>query len=153
MNSKKGQGASEYLILLAVVLIVAMVAIALLSGFTDTGSSATETEGKQYWVGSARPFTAPEYTQQNSTFYFTLKNVEPGRLTITSIALDSESYVSNISFNPGATKTISFPVSSTCNETSYDFFEYDVLINYTTSNGLTKTQSGAKPVSGRCLVG
>ena len=54
MHSKKGQGASEYLILLAVVLIVSMVAIALLGGFMGLGTSATETEGKQYWTGSVR---------------------------------------------------------------------------------------------------
>ena len=154
MNSKKGQGAAEYLILLAVVLIVAIVAIALLGGFTDVGASATENEGRQYWTGSVRPFLAPEYSQQNSTFYVTLKNVEPARIILTSISLDgTDSYISNVSFNGGATKTISFPVSTTCDEVSYDFFEYDVVINYTTSNDVTKSQIGAKPFAGRCISG
>ena len=151
MNSKKGQGASEYLILLAVVLIVGMVAIALLGGFTEVGASATGTESRQYWTGSVRPFIAPEYTQQGSTFTVTLKNVESSRLMLTSISLDSDSFVENYSFNPGATKTISFPVSTVCNDTSYDFFEYDVVLNYTTTNDVVKSQRGAKPFAGRCI--
>jgi len=151
MNSKKGQGASEYLVLLAVVLIVSMVAIALLGGFSNLGSSAVETESKQYWTGSVRPFIAPEYTQQNSTFYVTLKNIEPNRLMLTSISLGSDSYEANVSFNGGATKTLTFPVSVQCNETSYDFFEYDVVINYTSTNDIEKSQRGTKPFAGRCL--
>ena len=153
MGFKKGQGAAEYLILLAVVLIVGIVAIALLGGFTDIGGSAMENEGRQYWTGSVRPFIAPDYTQQNSTFYVTFKNVEPSRLMLTSISLDSDTYSTNVSFNAGASKTISFPVSSACNETSYDFFEYDVIINYTTDNEVQKSQRGSKPFAGRCLAG
>lgn len=152
MSYKKGQGAAEYLILLAVVLIVSIVAIALLGGFTDVGASATENEGKQYWTGSVRPFIAPDYSQQGSTFYVTLKNVEASRLMLTSISLGSDSYVANVSFNPGATKTLSFPVSSACNETSYDFFEYAVVINYSSTNDVSKSQRGAKPFAGRCIV-
>jgi len=152
MSSKKGQGAAEYLILLAVVLIVGIVAIALLGGFTDVSGSAMENESRQYWTGAVRPFIVQEYSQQGSTFYLTMKNVEASRLMFNSISLDgTDTYVANVSFNSGATKTLSFPVSTTCNETSFDFFEYDVIINYSTTNGLTKSQRGEKPFAGRCI--
>lgn len=152
MSFKKGQGAAEYLILLAVVLIVGIVAIALLGGFADVGGSAMENESRQYWTGSVRPFIVPEYSQQGSTFYATLKNVEASRFMFNSISLDGgDTYVANVSFNAGAQKTITFNVSTTCNESSYDFFEYDVIINYTTTNDIQKTQRGTKPFAGRCI--
>ena len=55
MVQMRGQGATEYLVLLAVVLIIALVSIALLGFFPGLASDAKATQSASYWK-SARPF-------------------------------------------------------------------------------------------------
>ena len=56
---KKAQGATEYLVLLAVVLIVALVSVALLGFFPGMASDAQLTQSKAYWQ-SASPISILE---------------------------------------------------------------------------------------------
>jgi len=55
----KAQGATEYLVLLAVVLIVALVSVALLGFFPEMASDAQVTESRMYWQ-SASPIAIME---------------------------------------------------------------------------------------------
>ena len=55
----KGQGATEYLVLLAVVLIVALVSVALLGFFPGMASDAQITQSQMYWR-SASPIAIVE---------------------------------------------------------------------------------------------
>jgi len=55
----KGQGATEYLVLLAVVLIVALVSVALLGFFPGMASDAQLTQSQMYWR-SATPISIVE---------------------------------------------------------------------------------------------
>ena len=55
----KAQGATEYLVLLAVVLIVALVSVALLGFFPGMASDAQLTQSKTYW-SSASPIAIEE---------------------------------------------------------------------------------------------
>ena len=57
----RGQGATEYLVLLAVVLIIALVGIALLGFFPGTASDAQMTESKLYWQ-SVNPIVIIEWS-------------------------------------------------------------------------------------------
>jgi len=74
-----GQGATEYLVLLAVVLIVALVSVALLGFFPGMASDAQQTQSKTYWQ-SAQPISITEsaarlYTGNNVTYpYLRLRN-------------------------------------------------------------------------------
>ncbi|MEM2137936.1 MAG: hypothetical protein QW568_02515 [Candidatus Anstonellaceae archaeon] len=66
MELKKGQGATEYLVLLAVVLIIALVSIALLSWFPGTAGDTRLTESQLYWK-SASPLSVEDvYGETNS---------------------------------------------------------------------------------------
>jgi len=56
----RGQGATEYLVLLAVVLIVALVSVALLGFFPGMASDAQITQSKTYWQG-ASPIAIVDY--------------------------------------------------------------------------------------------
>jgi hypothetical protein len=60
MVHHKGQGATEYLVLLAVVLIVALVSVALLGFFPSMASDAQVTQSKMYWQ-SASPIAIMEW--------------------------------------------------------------------------------------------
>jgi len=59
MGFLKGQGATEYLVLLAVVLIVALVSVALLGFFPGMASDAQITQSQMYWQ-SATPISIVE---------------------------------------------------------------------------------------------
>jgi hypothetical protein len=70
----KAQGATEYLVLLAVVLIVALVSVALLGFFPGMASDAQLTQSQAYWQ-SASPIAIVEssallvcHTSANYTF-------------------------------------------------------------------------------------
>jgi len=62
----RAQGATEYLVLLAVVLIVALVSVALLGFFPGMASDAQETQSKTYWQ-SASPIAITEWGARYSS--------------------------------------------------------------------------------------
>lgn len=151
MGSRKGQGAAEYLVLLAVVLIVAMIGIVLLGGFSSTGGDAREMETRQYWASSA-PFAINDWTQINSTLYVTLVNRENNRLILRQMIVGNVTidFGAGWTMGPQAAKNISIAGFQACNLTSYDSFSYDVKIAYDSENIANRTQSGTKPLTGRC---
>jgi len=83
-----GQGATEYLVLLAVVLIVALVSVALLGFFPGMASDAQITQSKAYWA-SAQPIAITDVGGRlvisngltYSYFFFTNNGAYPIRIT------------------------------------------------------------------------
>jgi len=156
----RGQGSSEYLIVLAVVLVVSLVTIVLVGGFPAMGGDARKAESSQYWIGSAKPFSITEQTQINDTVFITLLNTESTRFVLRNITLTT----GNRTFSPldmptdgftmggGVRKTITISNMTRCNETSYDEYEYDVHITYDTSDIAGKSEYGSKPIIGKCVV-
>ena len=86
------QGATEYLVLLAVVLIVALVSVALLGFFPGMASDAKMTQSKTYW-SSATPIAivdnaARAFSDVNGNFtwiYLRIRNTGNYPITITKI--------------------------------------------------------------------
>jgi hypothetical protein len=84
----KAQGSTEYLVLLAVVLIIALVSLALLSFFPGTSLDAKLTQSKMYW-SSASPIAIVDWSARvasstgNNVPYLRIKNtgVYPIRIT------------------------------------------------------------------------
>jgi len=91
----KGQGATEYLVLLAVVLVIALVAIALLGFFPGMAGDAQETQSKAYWSG-ASPIaivdgTASAYDPTPGThFCIKIRNTGAYRLQIKQVLANSQ---------------------------------------------------------------
>lgn len=152
MSSRRGQGAAEYLVLLAVVLIVAMVGITLLGGFAGFGGDARLQEARQYW-SSTRPFAITEFSQNQNTIFLTILNKEPSRLVLTNITVQnvSVSYPDGITFNGGSSRTFNLTGMRTCNMTSFDTFEYNINFTYSSSDIVNQKQIGVKPISGKCV--
>jgi len=93
------QGATEYLVLLAVVLIVALVSVALLGFFPGMASDAQITQSQAYWQ-SASPIAVIEwsaryYNQSGTggmTFpYLRIRNTGAYPITITKMLAGNES--------------------------------------------------------------
>ncbi|MFH0927722.1 MAG: hypothetical protein V1822_04035 [Candidatus Micrarchaeota archaeon] len=59
--SKKAQLSSEFIVILGVVLIVAMVAIGLTLLFSQASRDITENEARAYWASQPQPLRMPQY--------------------------------------------------------------------------------------------
>ena len=87
---KNGQGATEYLVLLAVVLIVALVSVALLGFFPGMASDAQMTQSRTYWT-SAQPISIIEsgagaYSSNANTYlYLRMRNSGAYPIRITGV--------------------------------------------------------------------
>ncbi len=147
----RGQGASEYLILIAVALIVALIAIVLLGGFTNTGSSAMDNEAKSYW-SITRPFGITQWVQVNDTLYMSVVNRGPDQLIVRSVKVGPVTANLGAGWNwkSGGEKNMSISGLTNCTRGLHDSFSYNVTFNYDTFELPGQSQTGTKPVSGSC---
>ena len=105
----KAQGATEYLVLLAVVLIVALVSVALLGFFPGMASDAQRQQSEMYWKG-AQPISIVEWGFKNYgasnpgyvDFYMRLKNSGAYKIRITKFILDNNLEVTGLWCSTGA---------------------------------------------------
>jgi len=87
-----GQGATEYLVLLAIVLVVALVSVALLGFFPGMASDTQEAQSRAYWSG-ASPISIVEWGARNtisgptemSVAFLRIRNTGNYPITITKI--------------------------------------------------------------------
>jgi len=116
----RAQGATEYLVLLAVVLIVALVSVALLGFFPGMASDAQITQSRAYWQ-SAGPIAvidisnAYDRSGPSATNYIYLKfrNSGPYKVAITKLLTDADA--ANITTNAGVpTQIILSPGEEGC---------------------------------------
>jgi len=123
MRFYKGQGATEYLVLLAVVLIVALVSVALLGFFPSMASDAQITQSQTYWQ-SASPIaivesSARQYVDTATLFYLRIKNTGIYPIRITAL------------IDPGGNKATQFyaqfPYCGIPVEGSYNISDYYYL--------------------------
>lgn len=156
MKCSKGQGASEYLMVFAAVLLISMIAVVLMGYFTSFSTDAAITSSNTYWRSEARPFAILEHTgtAANGTYYLRIENAE-GRetLNITNIALENVSAVgstagvTSVAFLPGESRIMILNGGKT--GTSGAIYELDVNITYIRKNGIPAVQYGTKKLVGR----
>ncbi len=148
----KGQGAAEYLILLAIVLVVALVGILLLGGFTATGGDARDAQSVQYWSGVATPFAITQWTQIGNTLYMTMANRANDRYILRQIVMGNVTVDlgAGWSVGPQSVKNISISGLQACNQTTYDSFSYNVSFYYDSESISNHSQIGVKPLAGKC---
>ena len=161
----KGQGATEYLVLLAVVLIVAMVAIALLGFFPGLSYDAKKSESDSYWQG-ARPFQVTEHSQTGSVLTMVIRNVEANQLKFDNISVAGGNFQSYINgtggidlstasptgayIGSGETKIITANDLNSFNCSSGTIYEYNINFTYDSGAIANKAQYGAKTIIGKC---
>jgi len=117
-----GQGATEYLVLLAVVLIVALVSVALLGFFPGMASDAQITQSQMYWK-SANPISIVENGARVSSFsgnvypYLRIRN--SGIYPIRIIAIIGGDGGRATQFYGGASVSCGTPTSNSYNLSDY----------------------------------
>ena len=151
MEFRKGQGATEYLVLLAVVLIIALVSIALLGFFPGLASDARITQSNSYWRGEARPFAILEHSFRGTSGKLIIQNNDAsGSLSGVAVAVGTcaNSSVPS-SLGPGETGVVDFATSCGQPSSSGSVYDLNVTFNYTSPNGIAGRQYGAKNIVGK----
>ena len=150
MLFKKGQGATEYLIILAVVIIVALIVVAAMGGIPGIGTGAKERAAESYWA--SQDIGIDSYAV-NSTGYVTLnlRNNLRNSATVTAVSVGGETVSSgDLTLGTGASSSRAGDTSLTC--TAGESFSYEVSITYTddeTSASYTLDGDGTK-LEGTC---
>lgn len=159
MACKKAQGATEYLVVFAVVLIVAMVAVGLLASAPQLFGQAKDTASSIYWSSTKPIQLAGWVVRANGTVSLSVQNAGMGPITITQISFSRQadfaspdnSLPLNLSLSGGSPSVYGSDdaISPPYRCASGSAYEYYVRFNYT-SNGQAGFFSGSKPISGRC---
>ena len=153
MGIFRGQGATEYLVLLAVVLIVALVSVALLGFFPGMAADARMTQSQSYWRGQARPFAILDSSIVGTGGNFSIQNMEAnGPYNITGIVISNTTVIvgNTVTFAAGEVKTVAISGGiPAC--TAGAIYDYNVTITYNTPSGITGVkQYGTKNLIGKC---
>ena len=143
-----GQGSTEYLVLLAVVLMIALVAIALLGYFPGLALDAKKTQSDSYWKAE-RPIGVLEHSQVGTNLTLVLQNNEPAELTVTAVySGDGGSNLSSFTINGGEKKVVAIYNATSCATGSA--YEYAVNFTYNSKDLTNQKQLGTKPLIGKC---
>lgn len=152
---KKGQGATEYLIILAVVIVIALIVVAVMGGIPGIGGGAGTRASAAYWAATDVAITAYAVTTADDYANLTIKNNMRNQITVNSLKLDNEEICSGITLAAGATsscdKTGTLTTFCSAPGTSYAL---NVKINYTDDiTGATYTFTGAgTKLEGTCAA-
>ncbi len=174
-----GQGATEYLILLAVVLVIAIVVVALLGFFPGTATDARMAQSKAYWDGVASPLqitdTQPLFTGTSNIICgqaskrgtrMAIMNTYTSQITITTLSVGNTSTTTtSVQFCPGSGGAVAPSITvdpggsalvdvitgtDYCGGANGSLGEYYVRFTYSTPYLAGQTQLGSKPLSFRC---
>ncbi len=146
----KGQGSTEYLVILAVVLIVALLVIGLLGQFTGFGTGALEQQSKAYWQ-AASPFSIQNIKVSGNSVQMDVKNQLSQRVNLTNVSFDAvDIRATSAFFAPGQTATVSGTVSGFNCSAGQPFEFTTVKFTYNQGGISALIQTGDKALVGKC---
>ncbi len=148
----KGQGTTEYLIILAVIIVIALVVVGVMGWFPGLATGITESQSRAYWKSSAPiAITDWQVTSTATEATFSLQNLTTDKIQVTEITVDNTA-MGIMDANLAAGDTNGAVTGSTgiaCSSGSS--YQYDVSIAYNVVGGIQgKTQTGQKPLIGTC---
>ena len=150
MMFKKGQVSTEYLVILAVVLVVALIVVALVGGMSPVSTGVSESQSKNYWL-SVAPVSISSWKYSGTALDLTLQNMGGQKVTITKIDIGStpSAYTGNASLAVGETKTVTATLG-TCGTAGSTFELQNISITYTMGTVTGLLQKGDKAMVGKC---
>lgn len=146
---RKGQGATEYLIILAIVIVIALIVVGVLGGIPGIGGNSKQQASKVYWETAEIGIVDYYDTASGDTLSMKIKNTQSDTITIDSVTISGDADNTNTTLAPGEEATYS--VSKPCANAG-DSFEYDVSIDYYNQGaGNTRfTFAGTQKLIGSC---
>ncbi len=160
---EKGQGTIEYLVIIAIVVVIALVVVGLLSQTMDQGKDIPKENAKIAWL-SGSPLSAVDWdftTSNNMTVILRNNSYETITVTDFNITRNSTGIYDGNTLNktlaPGDTYAININPSAynaagtgCTTGTGYVFDKDDITITYNSSKINSKTQSAPAEIAGTC---
>ena len=146
---EKGQVSSEYMLILAVVLVIAIAAIALLRDTILTGGSVNQQQSRAYW-SVASPFSITAHKYQGSMLELDVQSSLPVTVDLQTISVEGTNHTIDRTFNPGQRAVINVSLSANCGDAGNSYSLEDIQIRYVPTGSLPQTQSGSIPLVGTC---
>lgn len=145
----KAQASVEYLFILGIVLVVALLLGAIMSQFAPAGSESAEQQSRAYWR-STSPFSIQGIKVSGNAVSMEIKNEMTQRLNLTSIAFDGVDIGAAQFFTPGQTLTVTGIVPGFACSAGQPYEFRNVTITYSQGPVSGLTQTGEKPLYGKC---
>ncbi len=146
----RAQAATEYLIILAVVVIIALIVVGVLGAFPAISGTVTRQQSEAYWQ-NAEIGVMPNYRLSGSTAELTVKNNKGFSIRLTGIKFDNQGQVagSAVLLSPGSSVDVMVQDIPLC--TMSQQFSHTVSIMYEDQvTGRQFTFTGATQLTGTC---
>lgn len=146
---KKGQISTEYLVIMAVILVIALVVVYLMSQSTGVATSTLETQSQAYWK-TASPLAITGFSASGTTLTLAVLNTAPETITLTQLSGSGVTTFSTATpFPPGNTQVIRATLTSSCSSGSRYSVD-NVTLTYSQGSIIGKTFIGQKSFTGSC---
>lgn len=133
MKQRRGQTATEYLIILAVVIIIALIVIGVLSGIPSIGGGAGKSAKAGYWKTAEVGITGVAFTPDGNASLVVVNN-KASSITIQKIKLTDATGDSNESTTQSTLtsgQAITYNIYNISSGTASESYAFDVEITYT----------------------
>jgi len=147
MFENRGQGTTEYLIILAIVIVIALVVVGVLGGFPSIGTGISQGQSKAYW-GSVQPLSLIDWVVSTTTGSLVLQNNTSGTITMVRVVWNGTTITDTSVLAPGGKATIT-SANITC-PTAGQPFSRTLSYRYSTTNLSNIDFNGSMPVVGNC---
>jgi len=158
LSKRFGQAAVEYLIILAVVIIIALVVVGVLGGFPTLATGVTEKDSLAYWqtadIGIEKPLL-----RSYGAGSLTIRNNKPFSVTFVNMTYANATNVMNATsktLSPGQTSTVvaqNGTYNNACGLAAVqDSYAVEITIFYSDASDSTRVYKfvGAKNLVGKC---
>lgn len=149
---KRGQGTIEYLVIVAIVIVIALVVVGILINLLEQGGGITENSARIAW-SSAQPWAISDWSMDatNDNVILVLKNNSANTMELNEVTLSSTDSNTSVNTSVTSTGTQVVYVSATMTAgTEYSYSKSDISIEYNVpATGLyNNTQAGAADIIG-----
>jgi len=147
--SNKGQGTTEYIIILAVIIVIALIVVGVMGWMPGLSTGITEQQSRAYWQSTA-PISLTDWKIDTAGSSFTFRNMSSDKITVQDMNIDGVTVglTDTPSIAAGGSKTVT--ATHTCSGVG-EAYQYDVNIGYDVSKGISgKKVIGLKPLVGIC---
>ena len=148
---KRGQGTIEYLVIIAIVVVIALVTVGILLQLMGQGAGINETSSKIAWK-SAEPWAIIDWSlSSGEDLTVTLQNNSGDSLGLNSVAMGNGSSTVGENVSAGATKTITVNGVIAAGGTAGDKYvitKDTIVIDFNSATIDNKTQYGVEDIVG-----
>ena len=151
----KGQAAIEYLIILAVVVIIALIVIGVIGGFPGMTRGISEKDSASYWSAADVGITRYFVSHTINSSMLVIRNNKLFAINVTNLTFAGGANVlpANQSLAPGSSVNVTLSTAGTAvpSCTAGNSYSMTTVVTYVDAvYGQTYTFTGEKPLVGTC---